>query len=289
MSAARAPRALFVAGAGTDIGKTYVTAALTRRLRAAGRPVLALKPLASGVPPIDDPAFAASDTALLLAAQGLPVTAETVAACSPWRFSAPLAPDQAAAREGRRLTLDELIAWCVARLADAAGDAVSSLHPNFHPPPHPEVRGEAEPRRSPPGSAMGPGGLLRGPLARPPQDEGEGGIFQRQQPTTVLIEGVGGLMSPVTDDATGLDWLKALRLPALLVSGSYLSAISHALTAVETLKAHAVPLAAIVVSESEGAPTPPETVAEVIARRVTAPVAVLHRGGGFPDALADVV
>ena len=46
-------------------------------------------------------------------------------------------------------------------------------------------------------------------------------------------------MSPVTPEATGLDWLEALGLPALLVSGSYLGAISHALTAIETLRSMA--------------------------------------------------
>jgi dethiobiotin synthetase len=222
------PRALFIAGAGTEIGKTYVTAALTRRLREQGRAILALKPLASGVPPRDDPAFAETDTARLLAAQDLPVTPETVEACSPWRFEAPLAPDQAAAREGRSLNLDDLVAWCEARLASC----------------------ETE---------------------------------------TVLIEGVGGLMSPITDDATGLDWLRCLSVPTLLVSGSYLGAISHALTAAETLRAHGLSLAGVVVSESAGAPTPPETVATAIARHIAAPVAVLHRDGRFPDALADVI
>ena len=222
--------ALFVAGAGTEIGKTYVTAALVRRLRTEGRGVRALKPLASGVPPLDDPAFAESDTAVLLAAQGLPVTPGTVDACSPWRFAAPLAPDLAAAREGRSLRLDALVAWCAARIAEAAGEGV--------------------------------------PL---------------------LVEGVGGLMSPITPDATGLDWLERLRLPALLVTGSYLGAISHALTAAETLRAHGIALAGVAVSESEGAPTPPGTVAEAIARRVSAPVGCLARGGPFPGTLAAVV
>lgn len=45
--------ALFVVGAGTEIGKTYVTAVLVRRFRAEGRRVRALKPLASGVPPLE--------------------------------------------------------------------------------------------------------------------------------------------------------------------------------------------------------------------------------------------
>ncbi|MFF8802298.1 MULTISPECIES: dethiobiotin synthase [unclassified Methylobacterium] len=217
--------ALFVVGAGTEIGKTYVTAVLVRRFRAEGRRVRALKPLASGVPPLDHPDFAQSDTGRLLAAQGLAITPETVAACSPWRFTAPLAPDLAAVRDGRSLALADLVGWCRARLAEAEADE------------------------------------------------------------TVLIEGVGGLMSPITETATGLDWLKAQGLPALLVSGSYLGAISHALTAVETLRAHGVPLAGIVVSESEGAPTSPETVAGQIARYVPEAVVVLGRGGDFPEGL----
>ncbi|GJE01695.1 dethiobiotin synthase [Methylobacterium isbiliense] len=221
--------ALFIAGAGTEIGKTYVTAALARAVRAAGRPVVALKPVASGVPPLTDPDFRTSDTAVLLAAQGLAVTPETVAACTPWRFAAPLSPDLAAAREGRRLALPDLVAWCEGAVAAAPAGAA------------------------------------------------------------VLVEGVGGVMSPITPDATGLAWLKALRLPALLVSGSYLGAISHALTAVETLRAHAVTLRAVVVSETPNAPTPPETVAEAVARHAGVRVVCLGRGAAFPAGALDLV
>ncbi len=262
------PSALFIAGAGTEIGKTYVTAALTRCLRTAGRTVTTLKPLASGVPPLADAAFAQTDTAILLAAQGLPVTPDTVAACSPWRFVAPLAPDQAAALESRSLSLDALVAWCEQQLSTS-------------PLPHPEV-----PPSGRDGGLEGSHGRLQPPVeARrrlASQQETAGG-------PTLLIEGVGGLMSPITDDATGLDWVRRLGLPVLLVSGSYLGAISHALTAVETLRAHGIPLFGIVVSESVDAPTPPETVCAAIARRVTAPVAVMHRDAAFPDALAGLL
>ena len=219
-------KAVFIAGAGTEIGKTYVTAALTRRLRADG-PVLALKPLASGVAPWDDPAFAESDTAQLLAAQGLPVTQENVAACSPWRFTAPLAPDQAAALEGRRVSLDSIVGWCRDRIA-----------------------------------------ALDSP---------------------VVVEGVGGLMSPITDEATGLHWIEALAIPVVLVSGSYLGAISHALTAAEVLRLRGVDLRAVVVSESEGAPTSPETVAGAIQRHVICPVLCMGRGAPAPEALAALI
>lgn len=183
---------LFVTGSGTDIGKTYVTALLVRQLVAAGRRVVALKPLVSGVPDWRDPAFAASDTAILLAAQGLALDAETVEACSPWRFAAPLSPDMAAAREGRTLTLGEIVDWTRAAVARAPADAV------------------------------------------------------------VVIEGVGGAMSPISEDATGLDWLQALGRPALLVTGSYLGAISHALTTHAAMIARGVVVAGVIVNETPG-------------------------------------
>ncbi len=218
-------RTVFIAGAGTEIGKTYVTAALTRRLRAQGRPVRTLKPLASGVPPLNDPGFAESDTARLLDAQGIVLDAEAVEDCSPWRFAAPLSPDQAAVLEGRSLDLADLVGWCRAQIAGTEG--------------------------------------------------------------TLLIEGVGGLMSPVTETATGLDWLRALGVPALLVSGSYLGAISHALTACETLRRYDVPLLAVAISESPGAPAPASTVAASIARHAGTAVFCLKRGEACPEALAD--
>jgi dethiobiotin synthetase len=43
----------------------------------------------------------------------------------------------------------------------------------------------------------------------------------------LLIEGVGGVMVPLERAQTVLDWLAATALPALLVVGSYLSALSR--------------------------------------------------------------
>ena len=100
---------LFVTGTGTGIGKTVVTAALCRELRAAGRAVRALKPVLSGYDPAERHE---SDPGVLLASLGEPVTEEAVAQVAPWRFRAPLSPDMAAAREGRRLDLREIVAFC---------------------------------------------------------------------------------------------------------------------------------------------------------------------------------
>ena len=100
---------LFVTATGTEIGKTLVAAALCHEFRAAGRRVRALKPVLSGY----DPArLAESDPGILLASLGEAVTEEAVADITPWRFSAPLSPDMAAAREGRRLDLADIVAFC---------------------------------------------------------------------------------------------------------------------------------------------------------------------------------
>lgn len=66
----------------------------------------------------------------------------------------------------------------------------------------------------------------------------------------LLIEGVGGIMVPLDDRHTMLDWMGALRLPLILVAGSYLGAISHTLTAVEVLMHHDLKITALVVSET---------------------------------------
>jgi len=71
-----------------------------------------------------------------------------------------------------------------------------------------------------------------------------------------LIEGVGGVMVPLTEQRTVRDWMAALRIPAILVTGSYLGSISHTLTAIEALRAASIPIHAIIVSESEASPVP---------------------------------
>ncbi len=101
--------ALFVTATGTDVGKTFVAASLIRHLRQMGRPVEAIKPVVSGFDPNQ---AAASDPGVLLAALGLPVTLAEIERISPWRFRAPLSPDLAAAREGRRIDVDDVVTFC---------------------------------------------------------------------------------------------------------------------------------------------------------------------------------
>lgn len=94
-----------------------------------------------------------------------------------------------------------------------------------------------------------------------------------------LIEGVGGVMSPIAGDATGLDLMLKLGLPAMLVGGSYLGAISHILTAIETLRSRDLPILAVVVSQvgDPDAPDFRETVSEVAAFAGGVPVMAAPR------------
>lgn len=101
--------AYFVTATGTDIGKTFVASGLLRHLRAQGKVVAGIKPVISG---FDIAKARASDTGELLDAMGEAVTPQAVAQISPWRFIAPLSPDMAAAREGKAIDFDALVAFC---------------------------------------------------------------------------------------------------------------------------------------------------------------------------------
>lgn len=80
----------------------------------------------------------------------------------------------------------------------------------------------------------------------------------------LLIEGVGGVMSPLDQSRTVLDWIAELDLPAVLVAGSYLGSISHTLTAADALDNEDCDLRTIVVSETSGSHVPLfETVATI--------------------------
>jgi dethiobiotin synthetase len=70
-------------------------------------------------------------------------------------------------------------------------------------------------------------------------------------PDILLVEGAGGVMAPVADGKTALDWMTSLGWPVILVAGTYLGALSHTLTACEALKSRGIRLAALVLSESE--------------------------------------
>jgi dethiobiotin synthetase len=103
----------------------------------------------------------------------------------------------------------------------------------------------------------------------------------------LLIEGVGGIMVPLDTHRTILDVMMALRLPLILVAGSYLGTISHTLTALDSLFRRDMNLLAIIVSETPGSTVPLDDVVATLSRFVE-PVIGLprrHRQGGDPGLL----
>jgi dethiobiotin synthetase len=111
-------RAFFVTSTGTEIGKTFVTATLARHFTTKGHAVNVLKPVLTG---FDTKDFSGSDPALLLKATGKQPTLAEIERVSPFRFKAPLAPNLAAEREGRRLDFNAVVKACTdaARARDA--------------------------------------------------------------------------------------------------------------------------------------------------------------------------
>jgi len=100
-------RAFFITATGTDIGKTYLGCGLIRAWRGQGLKVGAFKPVLSG---FDLAHVGESDAGQLLAALGQPVSSQALDAVSPWRYAAALSPDAAAAKEGKRVEYDAVLA-----------------------------------------------------------------------------------------------------------------------------------------------------------------------------------
>ena len=81
-------------------------------------------------------------------------------------------------------------------------------------------------------------------------------------------------MVPLDDRHTVLDWMTTLRLPLLLVTGSYVGTISHTLTALHVLARRNLDIEAIVISESLGSAAPLDETILTIAR-FAAPIHVI--------------
>lgn len=66
----------------------------------------------------------------------------------------------------------------------------------------------------------------------------------------LLIEGVGGIMTPLDYDYTTLDLIKRLKCHCLLVTGSGLGTLSHTISAVTCIKQLGITLDGLIISES---------------------------------------
>jgi dethiobiotin synthetase len=60
--------------------------------------------------------------------------------------------------------------------------------------------------------------------------------------STLIIEGAGGLMVPITRDYLYSDWLKELQVPCILVSRHYLGSINHTLLSLSLMRELSIPI-----------------------------------------------
>lgn len=93
-----------------------------------------------------------------------------------------------------------------------------------------------------------------------------------------LVEGAGGVMSPLTDETLQIDLMADLQLKVILVTAPYLGSISHTLTAIDALRARGLEIAALVVSQPSVAGGDPVMFLEEIARFRKLPAAIVTNG-----------
>ena len=93
-------------------------------------------------------------------------------------------------------------------------------------------------------------------------------IINSSAADVVLIEGVGGAMVPIDGNRTVRDLIAALSVPTILVVGSYLGSLSHALTAYESLIQKDIEIDRIVVNEMADSNIPLSETRDALSRFV---------------------
>jgi dethiobiotin synthetase len=157
----------FVTGTDTGIGKTYVTQKIMQRLKAQGKTVLGLKPIACG-----GDSRGNEDALIYLQENSLRLPYETI---NPFLFEAPVSPHLASRLEDKVLYADKIAARMQAAIATEVDH--------------------------------------------------------------IFLEGAGGVHSPINNQETILDVMKALDLPVILVVGLRLGCLNHAFLSMQALKA----------------------------------------------------
>lgn len=115
-------------------------------------------------------------------------------------------------------------------------------------------------------------------------------VRQQMEPDALtLVEGVGGLLCPLTGRDTVADLAARLALPVIVVARRSLGTLNHTLLTLEVARSRGLPVAGLVVTETTPASSVAEqTCIEELRRRIDVPLlaVLLHQAG--PESLANV-
>jgi dethiobiotin synthase len=100
---------IFVAGTGTDVGKTVTVACILRHLRQRGVDAMVMKPVQTGVTLDDAGRAVAPDIDFVLRAAGLRVEEETLGHLAPCLFEPACSPHLAARLAGRPVRIESIL------------------------------------------------------------------------------------------------------------------------------------------------------------------------------------
>jgi len=126
---------IFIAGSGTDVGKTVVTAGVLRWLREHTSAGMVMKPVQTGAQLCADGRMIAPDIDFILRAANLTVDQETLAHLSPYLFEPACSPHLAARMAGEKIEIDKIVAsarWLASRhhrlVVESAGGVAAPLN-----------------------------------------------------------------------------------------------------------------------------------------------------------------
>lgn len=88
----------------------------------------------------------------------------------------------------------------------------------------------------------------------------------------LIVEGIGGVLVPITRDLLAIDWLVKWKIPALVVARAGLGTLNHTLLTVEALQRRKVKVIGVVVNGYKGKELSEKTNVQVLRKFLDVPV-----------------
>jgi len=89
---------------------------------------------------------------------------------------------------------------------------------------------------------------------------------------TLIVEGIGGVLVPITKDFLAIDWVVKWKLPTLVVARAGLGTINHTLLTVEALQKRKVKVLGVVVNGYKGKTIAEKTNLQALRKLLKVPV-----------------